>query len=134
MLRLRAQPGAVPLGAILLAGGAMAAVAVALLHLDRLPFSLCVFHAVTGWPCMTCGTTRAAARLAVGDLPGALSMNPLAAIAGLALVPWGLSDLALMARGRALAVDVAPAGARVLRVALVLAVAVNWAYLIAAGR
>jgi hypothetical protein len=134
VLRLRAQPGAVPLGAILLASGAMVAVAVALLHLDRLPFSLCVFHAVTGWPCMTCGATRAAARLAVGDVPGALSMNPLATIVGLALVPWGVSDLALLPRGRALSVEVAPAGARALRVGLVLAVAVNWAYLIAAGR
>ena len=131
---LRARPGGVPVGAILAACGLVALGTIAVLHLDRLPFSLCVFKAVTGLPCMTCGTTRALARLARLDLPGALAMNPLATLGTLALLPWAAADLALLPRGRALALELSPAAARVARIAAVAAVLANWAWLVAAGR
>src|SRR5687767_882843 len=131
---MRARAGALPLGAIFLAIGAAAALAVAVLHLDRLPILVCLFRAATGLPCLTCGATRALGELVTGDFPGALAMNPLATVGALALVPWGLGDLALMTGGRALTVDVTPAAARALRVAGALAVIANWAYLVAAGR
>ena len=122
------------MGAILAACALVAVAMVALLHLDRLPFSLCVFKAVTGIPCMTCGTTRALARLARLDLAGALAMNPLAAAGTLALVPWAVADLALLPRGRAVSLELSPAGARAARIAAVAAVLANWAWLVAAGR
>ena len=68
------------------------------------------------------------------DLPGAVSMNPLSAAVALALVPWGIADLALLSRGRALQLEVSPALAPVLRVMAVTLVFANWAYLIVAGR
>jgi hypothetical protein len=131
---VRAKADAMPLGAIFLAIGTVAALAVAVLHLDRLPIAVCLFHAVTGLPCLTCGATRALGDLVAGDVPGALAMNPLATLGAFALIPWGIGDLALMTRGRALSLELAPPAARVLRVAVVLAVIANWAYLIAAGR
>ena len=134
MLSLRARAGALPLGAIFLGIGAAAAFAVAVLHLDRLPILVCLFRAATGIPCMTCGATRALAELVTGDVAGALAMNPLATLGALVLVPWGVGDLALLSRGRALELDVAPGAARVLRVLAVGAVMANWAYLVAAGR
>lgn len=109
------------------------AAGVGVLHLDRLPVAFCAFKAVTGLPCLTCGTTRAFARLFTLDLPGAMAMNPLAAAVALALVPWGVADLVLLARGRAVALEVSPGVAPVLRVAAVTLVAVNWAYLIVSG-
>lgn len=131
---LRVRPGGVPVGAILAACALVAIGAIVVLHLDRLPFSLCVFKAVTGWPCMTCGTTRALARLARLDLAGALAMNPLAALGTLTLLPWAAADLALLPRGRALSLELSPAAARVARIAAVTAVLANWAWLVAAGR
>jgi hypothetical protein len=131
---MRARPGALPLGAIFLAIGAVAAFAVAVLHLDRLPILVCLFRATTGLPCLTCGATRALAALASGDLTGALVLNPLATMGALALVPWGVGDLALATRGRALSLEVAPAAARAIRVLAGVALLANWAYLVAAGR
>jgi hypothetical protein len=74
------------------------------------------------------------ARLFAGDLAGALGMNPLAALAVLVILLWAVVDLALLARGRALRVEVSPGLATVLRVAAVASVLANWAYLVAAGR
>jgi hypothetical protein len=133
-MRLVARAGATPLGAIFLACGIAMAAGIGLLHLDALPIAVCAFKAVTGVPCLTCGTTRALARLFTLDLPGAVAMNPLAAAVGLALVPWGAADLLLLARERALALEITPGVAPLVRVAAVALVAANWAYLIVAGR
>jgi hypothetical protein len=134
VLRLRAVPGALPLGAVLATIGIVAGLAVGWLHLDHLPFSICVFKALTGWPCPTCGATRALGLLFRGDLPGAFRMSPLATLVAAALLVWGLADLALMPRGRAFAVELSPSLAVPARAAALLALLGNWAYLIAAGR
>jgi hypothetical protein len=46
----------------------------------------CVFRSLTGFPCPTCGTTRAATAFLDGHLIAALAANPLAAVAGLLFV------------------------------------------------
>ncbi len=133
-LRVSAPAGRLPLGAILGGIAVLGAAAVGLLHLDRLPYTVCYLKAFTGIPCPTCGSTRAVGCLAHGDLAGAFAMNPLATAALLALVPWALADLGLLTRGRALGLSVSPGVGRALRLAAVVTVLANWAYLIAAGR
>jgi hypothetical protein len=128
------KEGGPPLGAIFLGLGLAAAVGVGLFHLDRLPFTLCAFKAVTGFPCMTCGTTRTIGLLFLGHVGDALAMNPLATLVGVALVFWGLADLVLLRQKAVLGVEVAPPARPVLKVAAVAVVIANWAYLIAAGR
>jgi Protein of unknown function (DUF2752) len=50
----------------------------------------CPFRRLTGIPCPTCGTTRAAVALLGGHLGAALALNPLATLAGIGFVAGGL--------------------------------------------
>ncbi len=133
-VRLRAREGRQPLGAVFAGLGLLAGAAVALLHLDRLPVVVCVFKGRTGLPCPTCGSTRALGRLFALDWRGALAMNPLFTAGAAVVAVWAAVDLALLPRRRALALEVAPAWARVLRIGAVVLFLVNWVYLLAAHR
>jgi hypothetical protein len=133
-MRLMTARGAFPLGAALAAAGVVAAVAVGLLHLDRLPITLCLFKQMTGLPCATCGSTRAFAYLYQLDPAGAFRLNPFAALGALGIALWGLADLALLTGGRVLALDVTPGESKGLAWGVLLALAVNWAYVLAAGQ
>lgn len=127
------HPGA-PLG--LIAGGALVAggLAVRLLSLDDLGFSVCNFKLWTGFPCPSCGSTRALGCLAHLDLAGAFAMNPLATLAAAAVALWALLDLILLPARRSLSLGLNPSWTKPLLRLAVAAVAVNWVYLIAAGR
>ena len=93
---------------------------------------VCPFHALTGLPCLGCGTTRAALLLAKGDPAGAFLMNPLATMAlaaawlgGFVAPGWLALGLAPPALPRKL-----PAWARL---ALVMLLAANWCFLVVRG-
>jgi len=51
----------------------------------------CPVKSLSGLPCLTCGSTRAALALAQLDLLGAVAANPLAVLAWAALVGGGLA-------------------------------------------
>lgn len=93
-----------------------------------------MLKALTGLPCPSCGSTRALARLLDFDIPGAFAMNPLATAAALLVAAWAMADLALLPSRRAFVVELGPRPARLLRGAVVAALAANWLYLVAAGR
>jgi hypothetical protein len=64
----------------------------------KLPFWGCTLRQATGWPCPGCGLTRAADRLAHGNIPWALQANPLGALAGMVfavLAAWTVVHLAV---------------------------------------
>lgn len=100
------------------------------LHLDRLPIVFCFFKATTGIPCMTCGSTRALARLASFDPLGALRVNPLATITLSAVLALGLVELVLWTRGRTLSFALSSRQIRWAAIVAVVLLIVNWAYLI----
>jgi Protein of unknown function (DUF2752) len=133
-LRFKAPVGRLPLGAVFGAIGGLGAAAVGLLGLDRIPFTVCLFKGLTGLPCPTCGSTRALGRLVHLDVAGALAMNPLTTLAVALLAIWALCDLGLLARGRALDLEMGRPLSRVVRLLAVAAVLMNWLYLLASGR
>ena len=123
-----------PLGAIFGGIGLLAAAAVSLLRLDRIPLTLCVFKGLTGLPCPTCGSTRALGRLFALDFAGALAMNPFTTLVAVLVAGWAVADLALLPRRRALDLDVPKRLGFALRVVALVLFLANWVYLIAAGR
>jgi hypothetical protein len=88
----------------------------------------CLFRSVTGLPCPTCGGTRAGVALSRLDLAGAFAFNPLVTIGGIAFLLGGIAAGAAALAGRPLS-EPSRYGLRV-RLAALLAVALNWAWLL----
>lgn len=115
-----------------LAGGLVALTAAwGLLEWPRL---LCPLKELTGWPCPTCGATRALFALLRGDVTAALAWNPaVVALAGLYTV-FALYAIVTLAFGlprlRVIASDADRGPARWMVGAATLS---NWLYLILAA-
>ena len=96
----------------------------------------CLFHAVTGLPCLTCGAFRCAELLARGALRDAWLMQPL--LATLAIAAAAVSVYSWLALVLPLPPPRVPRWSRkswlAAAVLAALLVLVNWAYLIAVGR
>lgn len=132
-VRLVAVRGGRPLGAILASCGLLAGALVLLLHLDRLPFPVCLFKQITGLPCLSCGGTRALGQLALFHVEAALRVNPLAMLVSVSVLAWGAADAALLPSGRALGLELSAPARRVARVAALGLLLANWVYLVVAG-
>lgn len=91
----------------------------------------CPFKTLTGWPCLSCGATRAVLALARLDFRSALAWNPLAAAAIVALLGGGLLAGAASLAGHPLRLGRRPAW---LRATAIAALAANWVWLAATGR
>jgi hypothetical protein len=93
----------------------------------------CPFLAMTGWPCLTCGATRATIGLLQGDFVQAVSWNPLAflALCGVAIFDLYAVVVLLGRAPRLRAVDWTRTEKNVLRAAIICALLLNWMYLLA---
>ena len=117
--------------ALVLAWGGLVATAVYLEQRSGYEVSLCLFRRITGYPCLTCGSTRAVLSLGAGDLAQALAHNPLVMLV-LTLVT--LSLILRLALGRELRLALPPPLRRLSWVLVFAAALANWAYLITTGR
>lgn len=88
----------------------------------------CLFRELTGLPCPTCGTAHAALALARLNLPGAFASNPLATLGALVFLLGGVAAASVSLAGRPLREPRLSGPAP--RVAVLLAVAANWAWLL----
>jgi len=103
--------------------------------LGGLPFPGCLFHAVSGWPCPGCGSTRAVLALARGDLGLAVWWNPLTVAALLGALLFNLyAGAVLLLKLPRLRFTVHSSGvATALRVLVAALILANWLYLIRTG-
>lgn len=98
-----------------------------------LPWPRCLFLAMTGLPCVTCGATRCAIALAHGDFLLALRWNPFAFVALCGLIAFDLyaAIVAVGGKPRLRIVDWTGTEKRMVRVAVLGLLALNWIYLLA---
>jgi len=129
----RARREDLPLALLWLASAGMGVAFLPVLPVATRLLPPCALHALTGIPCVACGSSRAALALAHGEWLHALALNPLAS---LALMMGGLGGIVAPAwvavRGPLPGLD--DGTSHRLRIVAWCAVAAQWAYLIAARR
>src|SRR5207237_702014 len=118
-------------GAIL--GAGLAAAALLAWEWLRLgmPPPACPFHALTGLPCPTCGTTRLVRALLQGDVAGAFAHNPFVFACGAALSAWAVASVACVVTRRPVVIRLDRRETLALRVTVVVASLASWAWLLA---
>lgn len=101
-----------------------------------LPWPLCLFHALTGQPCPTCGATRSAVAFFHGQFLTALQWNPLAFLfyCGLFLFNAYALAVCLVRAPRIRVAQLSVAEKKIIRSSTVVVFALNWVYLVIANR
>lgn len=114
-----------------LGGLALAATWLAL----HFPWPICLFHAITGHPCATCGATRSAIAFFHGQLFTALKWNPLAFLFYCSLSIFNAyAFFVLVFRGRRLRIaSLSAAEKKFAGYAFFAFLALNWAYVLIAN-
>lgn len=92
----------------------------------------CWFKSITGLPCPTCGTARAAVSLAELDVIGALRSYPLPALGWILFIGGGLGVAALALSGRT-PPAIPNRLPRWVKLSVAAAILANWMYSIATG-
>jgi len=90
----------------------------------------CVFKNITGVPCAMCGGTRATASLARADLLGALALNPLVVVLGVAFGAWMIARFAF---ARQLRIELGRCERTAAWILVSALFAANWVYVASAG-
>ena len=91
----------------------------------------CIFHRVTGVPCLTCGATRSIVALSQLDFASSFTHNPLTMIFAIALVVFSSISLFGYVFKKSLVLQFSEVEKRVLRIGAVALIALNWLFLIA---
>jgi hypothetical protein len=101
-----------------------------------LPWPVCVFHELTGLPCVTCGMTRCAIQFFHGHFLAALKWNPLVFTALCSVMAFDLYAFATLTTGAPrLRISLSTQRAKTfVRVSVILAFVLNWIYLLSHWR
>lgn len=115
--------------------GAVGFLVARFIPIARLPFWGCALRKYTGWPCLGCGLTRVADRFSHGNIAGAWDANPLGTLFAAGFALCILASLLHLGLGVPVPnPEVSAREARWMRIALVAAVVVNYAYVVVRTR
>ena len=105
------------------------------LQVFGVPPLVCPFKAATGFPCLTCGATRALLTLVEGQAAAAFVLNPFVPLAAIAASSYVLySATAVVHGGRRVRARVTAWEALVLRGSVIGAFMAVWGWLVIDGR
>jgi hypothetical protein len=101
----------------------------------KLPWPICLFHALTGHPCVTCGATRSAIAFFHAHFLAAFEWNPLAFLCycGVSLFNVYACATVVMDTPRLRVTQVNPGERKFIRRSVIALLALNWAYLLLAN-
>jgi hypothetical protein len=95
---------------------------------------VCIFHEITGYPCLTCGGTRALIALSRFDLVSSFMFNPLVPLFALGLIVFSLLFFAGAVTNRSVKINLTRRGKRVIRYSAIIIIVLNWVFLVIVGR
>jgi hypothetical protein len=93
----------------------------------------CIFHELTGIPCLTCGATRSAVSLSGFDLISSLMYNPLVPLFFIGVMALSLTAFAGVVFNKSLKLELTPVQRKSIRITVICLIVANWVYLVAAG-
>jgi Protein of unknown function (DUF2752) len=101
----------------------------------KLPWPICLFHALTGRPCLTCGATRSAVAFFHAQFFAAFQWNPLAFLFYCALSIFNVYALAviIMRAPRLRIAYLSASETKIIRGSVIAFFALNWVYLLMAN-
>lgn len=100
-----------------------------------IPFWGCMLRQTTGWPCLGCGLTRVADRVAHFNIPGALAANPLGTVGALCFAVLAVATVLHLVFAMPIpTLELTPREWTRVRIGLSVLVAVNYAYVVVATR
>lgn len=99
-----------------------------------MPPSRCLFHDITGFPCLSCGATRAAGAFLAGDLFNMIYFNPLLVLFCGGLIFYSLFKLSEFIFNFNVKVHFDRKIAQAMRITSVCLIILNWVFLIATER
>lgn len=96
----------------------------------HLPWPSCLFHALTGFPCVTCGATRATVQFLHGHFLAALILNPLIFVSLCAIALFDVYALVvLITRApRLRLIQLSQFEKKTVRIVVICLLALNWVY------
>ena len=102
----------------------------------KLPWPICLFHALTGRPCLTCGATRSAVAFFHAHFLAAFQWNPFAFLFYCGLTLFNVYAFVVMVTRspRLRVAQVTATERKFVRVSVIGLLAVNWIYLLMANQ
>jgi hypothetical protein len=96
--------------------------------------SVCIFHKITGYPCLSCGLSRSVDAFFTYDFIGMFYYNPLAVLFFGGLFFFSLFKLGEFILGFKLNFNISKKAMVFTRITLLILIVANWLFLVVTGR